>query len=96
MRGLQVVEFASSIPNLLMGETLPVATDMDTYTIRQPMSIYLSCSRCLSFYLLDGEILHWRCGWWNLSIQFPSYDSSLDIPIGHCVWKHMCHQAIRA
>ncbi|KAJ3413582.1 Methylmalonate-semialdehyde dehydrogenase [acylating] mitochondrial [Chytridiales sp. JEL 0842] len=39
LRGLQVVEYACSIPNLLMGDTLPVSTDMDTYTIRQPLGV---------------------------------------------------------
>ncbi|KAJ3319378.1 Methylmalonate-semialdehyde dehydrogenase [acylating] mitochondrial, partial [Blyttiomyces sp. JEL0837] len=39
MRGLQVTEYACGIPNLLLGETLPVATDMDTYTIRQPLGV---------------------------------------------------------
>ncbi|ORZ37004.1 Aldehyde/histidinol dehydrogenase [Catenaria anguillulae PL171] len=38
-RGLQVVEHAASVPTLQMGEHLPVATDMDTYTIRQPLGV---------------------------------------------------------
>ncbi|ORY45986.1 Methylmalonate-semialdehyde dehydrogenase [Rhizoclosmatium globosum] len=38
-RGLQVVEHACSIPSLLMGETLPVGRDMDTYNIRQPLGV---------------------------------------------------------
>ncbi|KAI9348577.1 Aldehyde/histidinol dehydrogenase [Obelidium mucronatum] len=38
-RGLQVVEHACSIPTLLMGETLPVSKDMDTYNIRQPLGV---------------------------------------------------------
>ncbi|KAG9297532.1 hypothetical protein G9A89_001472 [Geosiphon pyriformis] len=39
LRGLQVVESACGIPNLLMGEKLEVATDMDTYTVRQPLGV---------------------------------------------------------
>ncbi|KAI8836358.1 Aldehyde/histidinol dehydrogenase [Chytridium lagenaria] len=39
LRGLQVVETYAGIPSMLMGETLPVATDMDTYTIRQPLGV---------------------------------------------------------
>ena len=39
LRGLQVVEYACGIPQLLMGDTLPVSTDMDTYTIRQPLGV---------------------------------------------------------
>ncbi|KAJ3038794.1 Methylmalonate-semialdehyde dehydrogenase [acylating] mitochondrial [Rhizophlyctis rosea] len=39
LRGLQVVEAACGIPSLLMGETLPVTTDMDTYTIREPLGV---------------------------------------------------------
>lgn len=38
-RGLQVVEHASGIPSLLMGEHLAVGTDMDTYTLRQPLGV---------------------------------------------------------
>lgn len=36
---IEVVEHAASAPNLLMGEHLPVANDMDTYTIRQPLGV---------------------------------------------------------
>ncbi|KAJ1546059.1 Methylmalonate-semialdehyde dehydrogenase [acylating] mitochondrial [Cladochytrium tenue] len=39
LRGLQVVEHACGIPSLLMGESLPVSADMDTYTIRQPLGV---------------------------------------------------------
>ncbi|KAJ1548246.1 hypothetical protein HK096_006441 [Nowakowskiella sp. JEL0078] len=39
LRGLQVVEYACSIPTLLLGESLPVSRDMDTYTIRQPLGV---------------------------------------------------------
>ncbi|KAJ3197007.1 Methylmalonate-semialdehyde dehydrogenase [acylating] mitochondrial [Irineochytrium annulatum] len=39
LRGLQVVETYAGIPQLMMGETLPVSTDMDTYTIRQPLGV---------------------------------------------------------
>ncbi|KAI9361282.1 Aldehyde/histidinol dehydrogenase [Zopfochytrium polystomum] len=39
LRGLQVVENACGIPSLLLGESLPVSTDMDTYTIRQPLGV---------------------------------------------------------
>ncbi|RKO84401.1 Aldehyde/histidinol dehydrogenase [Blyttiomyces helicus] len=39
LRGLQVVEAACGIPNLLLGETLPVSTDMDTFTIKEPLGV---------------------------------------------------------
>ena len=39
MRGLQVVEATCGIPTSLMGEKLPVATSMDTYTIREPLGV---------------------------------------------------------
>ncbi|TPX64894.1 hypothetical protein SpCBS45565_g05547 [Spizellomyces sp. 'palustris'] len=39
LRGLQVVENACGIPSLLMGEKLPVARDMDTFTIREPLGV---------------------------------------------------------
>ncbi|KAJ3296567.1 Methylmalonate-semialdehyde dehydrogenase [acylating] mitochondrial [Borealophlyctis nickersoniae] len=39
LRGLQVVEAACGIPSLLMGESLPVSMDMDTYTIREPLGV---------------------------------------------------------
>lgn len=40
LRGLQVVEHACSIPTLQMGELLEdVATDMDTYSLRQPLGV---------------------------------------------------------
>jgi malonate-semialdehyde dehydrogenase (acetylating)/methylmalonate-semialdehyde dehydrogenase len=39
LRGRQVVENACGITNLLLGEQLAVATDMDTYTIREPLGV---------------------------------------------------------
>ncbi|RKP13520.1 Aldehyde/histidinol dehydrogenase [Piptocephalis cylindrospora] len=39
LRGLQVVEAACGIPDLLLGNTLPVSKDMDTYTIREPLGV---------------------------------------------------------
>ncbi|CAG8460939.1 14553_t:CDS:10 [Ambispora leptoticha] len=39
LRGLQVVENACGIPSSLLGETLEVSTDMDTFTIRQPLGV---------------------------------------------------------
>ncbi|CAG8480279.1 14631_t:CDS:10 [Dentiscutata erythropus] len=39
LRGRQVVETACGITNLLMGEQLTVSTDMDTYTIREPLGV---------------------------------------------------------
>lgn len=42
MRGIQVVEHACSIPTLLMGESLDqLSTDMDCYSIRQPLGVVL-------------------------------------------------------
>jgi len=38
-RGLQVVEQACGAPASLLGDHLPVATDMDTYTIREPLGV---------------------------------------------------------
>ncbi|CAG8484024.1 10471_t:CDS:10 [Ambispora gerdemannii] len=38
-RGLQVVENACNIPSSFMGEQLEVATDMDTFTVRQPLGV---------------------------------------------------------
>lgn len=39
LRGLQVVENACSVTSLMLGEILPVSTDMDTYTIREPLGV---------------------------------------------------------
>lgn len=39
LRGLQVVEYAASIPSMLMGDMLEVSQDMDTYTIREPLGV---------------------------------------------------------
>ncbi|KAG0230557.1 Methylmalonate-semialdehyde dehydrogenase [acylating] mitochondrial [Actinomortierella wolfii] len=39
LRGLQVVEAACAIPHMLLGDHLEVATDMDTYTIREPLGV---------------------------------------------------------
>ncbi|KAJ1927291.1 hypothetical protein IWQ60_003063 [Tieghemiomyces parasiticus] len=39
LRGLQVVEAATSIPDLTMGQRLEVAKDMDTYSIREPLGV---------------------------------------------------------
>ena len=40
LRGLQVVEHSCSIPSLMMGEFVEnVATDMDTFTIKQPLGV---------------------------------------------------------
>ncbi|KAF9199619.1 Methylmalonate-semialdehyde dehydrogenase [acylating] mitochondrial, partial [Haplosporangium sp. Z 27] len=39
LRGLQVVEAACATPHMIMGDNLEVATDMDTYTIREPLGV---------------------------------------------------------
>ncbi|MCB1213151.1 MAG: CoA-acylating methylmalonate-semialdehyde dehydrogenase [Chlamydiia bacterium] len=40
MRGLEVVEYAASIPSLIMGETVEnVASGMDTYSFQQPLGV---------------------------------------------------------
>lgn len=39
LRGLQVVEAACGISQMQMGDHLEVSTDMDTYTIREPLGI---------------------------------------------------------
>lgn len=39
-RGIEVVEFACSLPTLLMGETVEnVASEIDTYSLRQPLGV---------------------------------------------------------
>jgi malonate-semialdehyde dehydrogenase (acetylating)/methylmalonate-semialdehyde dehydrogenase len=39
-RGVEMVEFASGVPNLLMGDTLPnIATDVDAETVRHPVGV---------------------------------------------------------
>jgi acyl-CoA reductase-like NAD-dependent aldehyde dehydrogenase len=39
-RGLEVVEYACSVPSLMMGETVPnVATDVDTHSYRVPLGV---------------------------------------------------------
>ncbi|RKO95216.1 ALDH-like protein, partial [Caulochytrium protostelioides] len=38
-RGLQVVDHACGVPSHLMGQRLPVANDMDTYTIHEPLGV---------------------------------------------------------
>ena len=38
-RGLQVVENACGVTNLMMGDNLEVSRDMDTYTIREPLGV---------------------------------------------------------
>ncbi|CAH1764495.1 13335_t:CDS:2, partial [Entrophospora sp. SA101] len=39
LRGQQIVENACGITNLLLGEILEVSTDMDTFTIREPLGV---------------------------------------------------------
>lgn len=39
LRGLQVVEAACGISQMQMGDHLEVSTDMDTYTIREPLGV---------------------------------------------------------
>lgn len=39
LRGLQVVEHTCSLPTLLMGEKLEVSTDMDTFSVREPLGV---------------------------------------------------------
>jgi malonate-semialdehyde dehydrogenase (acetylating)/methylmalonate-semialdehyde dehydrogenase len=36
---IEVVESACSIPDQLKGEQMAVATNMDTYTIREPLGV---------------------------------------------------------
>ncbi len=39
LRGLQVIESMCSIPNMLLGDKLEVAKDMDTYVRRTPLGV---------------------------------------------------------
>jgi malonate-semialdehyde dehydrogenase (acetylating)/methylmalonate-semialdehyde dehydrogenase len=39
LRGLQVVEFAASIPSMLMGDLIEVSQDMDTFTMKEPLGV---------------------------------------------------------
>lgn len=39
LRGLQVVEQSCSIPSALMGDTLPISSDMTTYTRKEPLGV---------------------------------------------------------
>lgn len=39
-RGLEMIEFASGVPNMLMGDTLPnIATNVDAETVRHPVGV---------------------------------------------------------
>ncbi|WEJ93556.1 aldehyde dehydrogenase (NADP(+)) ald6 [Yamadazyma tenuis] len=42
LRGLQVAEAACNIPNDMMGQTLEVATDMETKMVREPLGVVAS------------------------------------------------------
>ncbi len=87
MRGLQVVEHACSIPSLLMGETLPVSKDMDTYTIRQPLGVvggimpfnFPAMIPLVSLCLAFGRFLNSRL---------------VGLSPGDCVREYLHHQAI--
>ena len=50
LRGLQVVEYAAGIPNMLMGDLLEVSQDMDTFTIKEPLGVVGGMYRNLNIY----------------------------------------------
>ena len=82
MRGLQVVEQACSVTNLMMGENLQgVSKDMD-----------LSCFRCgpaLSPQDAPRRLRRHR------ALQLPSHDPAVDVPHGAHLRQHVHHEAQR-
>jgi acyl-CoA reductase-like NAD-dependent aldehyde dehydrogenase len=87
-RGLQVVEQACALTNMLMGEKLTVAKDMETcksYLFR--LLCVGVCNKSWLIVLLCRYVprTSW-CSCWYLSFQFPCHDSSLDVPFGYCCW----------
>jgi hypothetical protein len=84
MRLIEVVEHACSIPTLQMGEFAEgVASDMDCFTLRQPLGV--TAGIC-PFVQIKSLVSNY--------IEFSRNDSAVDVSHGHCMWKHVNYQAL--
>lgn len=73
LRGLQVAEAACAAPELLKGEVLEVAKDMETRTYREPLGVVAAICPFSEFTCLG------RRDWANED-RFPGYDSVVVYP----------------
>ncbi len=97
LRGLQVAEAACGAPELLKGELLEVAKDMETRTYREPLGVVaaicpFSTSSSIFFFFL---ILCFVPGdeTYTAVKRFPRNDSSLVYSHRHRDRKHPCAEA---
>ncbi len=70
LRGLQVVEAACGIPQYLLGDKLPVATDMDTFSLREPLGVV-------------GGIAPFN---FPAMIPLVIWSNTVDVSSCHCLW----------
>lgn len=76
MRGIEIVEWACSAPQVLKGEYLQnITRDFDSFQYRAPIGVTSAVCRTYHLYFID------------FSFQLSWNDSSLDSPYFRCFWK---------
>ena len=90
LRGLQVVESAISIPNMLMGDKLEVSKDMDTETRRAPLGV----GAAICPFNFPAMIPLWSIPY--VSLSFDCIFELMSWKNGSGNWQFFDHQAFRA
>lgn len=89
LRGLQVAEAACAAPELLKGEVLEVAKDMETRTYREPLGVVAAICP-FSKHQFDQLFLLTELQPAN-NPRLPLYDSAMDTPCRYHRWKYLNH-----
>ena len=85
LRGLQVAEAACGAPELLKGEVLEVARDMETRTYREPLGVVAAiCPFSMSVVRGSGV----AAGLTRIPRRLPCNDPIVVHPNCHSDWKH--------
>ncbi len=92
LRGLQVAEAACAAPELLKGEVLEVAKDMETRTYREPLGVVAAICPFSAYYFL---LIFWNTRLTGY-LRLPRHDSPLVYPHRYRHRKHPHHQALGA
>lgn len=91
LRGLQVAEAACGAPELLKGEVLEVAKDMETRSYREPLGVTAAiCPFSESIHSTDIYCkVHNALLTSFASPRLPCYDSTVVYPHCHRDWQHV-------
>lgn len=89
LRGLQVAEAACAAPELLKGEVLEVAKDMETRTYREPLGVVAAICP-FSKHHIDQLLLLTELQPAN-NPRLPLHDSAVDTPCCYHRWEYLNH-----